>query len=264
MLQRPTTGLLRRAAALLVALLAASPGQAAVDCFPWSEARGGMVPATLAGLAREVTALADRYDFIAEALARTEPGLCLSDEMSTAHGFYEVETNRIAVDARLPAALQTAILLHELRHLWQFGAGVCPSQALAMDQYGLGILALEADATTASLYIAWEMKSAGRGSVWDALAAWPMQTDIAEIYADTMRMTGDPRRAASAAFAQWYVSERRVHSYFYTACSGYLDRQDAGKLIPSYEILTPAFYDALCVMPDGRHYDCALPPGVDP
>lgn len=260
----PVTGLLRRATAFLIALLAASPGTAAMDCIAWSEVQGGEVPEALDGIAREVTELADRYAFIADALERTRPALCLSDEMSTAHGFYEVETNRIAVDTRLPAALRTAILLHELRHLWQFGAGVCPTQALAMDQYGLGILALEADASVASLHIAWEMKSGARDGVWEALAAWPMQTDIAETYARIMTVDGDPGRAASAAFAQWYASDRRVHSYFQAACFGYLDRQDDRKLIPTYEVLAPGFYSALCVLPDGRRYECAPPPGIDP
>lgn len=263
-MHRPTTVLLRQGTALLVALLGASPGNAAVDCIAWSEVQDGEVPVALAALTEELTELADRYAFIDEALERTQPGLCLSDEMSTAHGFYEVATNRIAVDTRLSAGLQVAILLHELRHLWQFSSGNCPAQTLAMDQYGLGILALEADASVASLHIAWEMQNAARDGVWAALAAWPTQTDIAETYALAVTEGGDARRAATAAFAQWYASDRRVHSYFYSACSGYLDRQDAEKLIPSYDVLGPGFYEALCVLPDGRPYDCGPPPGLDP
>jgi hypothetical protein len=245
-------------------LAAAAPGHASVDCVAWPDAVTGEGPPGLSALAREVAALSGRYGFIAEALDRTRPALCLSDEISNAHGFYDVDENRIAVDADLPAEFQIAIVVHELRHLWQFGMGNCPSSDLAMDQYGLGTLALEADASAISLLIAWEIRMGGRDGVWASLAAWPTQSDVAKAFADEMSVAAIPAHAVSAAFGQWYASERRVRDYYFSACSGYLDRQDDEKLLPGYDALPADYYTALCVMPDGRPYDCAPPPDLDP
>ncbi|WP_298562450.1 DUF6782 family putative metallopeptidase [uncultured Aliiroseovarius sp.] len=202
---------------------------------------------------------ASSFPFLQETLWSEGTQLCLSDQMDTALGYLDVAQNKMVIATTAPRSLQTGILLHELRHLWQHTHALCPTSDLSMKEYARATLALEADASAVSLLIAWHMKEQGQDATWDALSNWASHTDIAATFEDTMRTTGDEEQAVSFAFYQWYASDARQDRYYIETCSGYLDRQDAEHLLPRYGTLDARFYENLCRLPDGRRYLCADP-----
>jgi hypothetical protein len=201
----------------------------------------------------------ERFPSLADAIEETAPRICFSTSMDTAHAFVDADRNRIVIDPGLKADMQLGVLLHEIRHVEQLSRGSCPSDELAMKEYGQATLALEADASAISLLVAWSMKEAGDGGAWDALASWPTQSDIAAAFAAEMEKSRDLQTATAAAFDQWYASGDRVERYYLTACSGYLDRQDASHALPQYQLVPDGFLAGLCKLPDGTDYPCALP-----
>ena len=158
-----------------------------------------------------------------------------------------------------PNLMQIGVLLHEIRHLDQLRLGACPSDDLAMEEYARATFALEADASAISLLIAWDLKERGDPGVWSALSAWDSQSDIAARFAGEMATSGDAEIAVSTAFDQWYASDLRREQYYIMTCSAYLDRQDASKALPQYQLLPGDFYAGLCRLPDGRDYPCSEP-----
>ncbi|MCK0141575.1 DUF6782 family putative metallopeptidase [Aliiroseovarius sp. F20344] len=204
-----------------------------------------------------------RFPTIGRTISATDTSLCFSDQMNNAIGFLDTEGNRIVIEPDLPLSLQRAVLLHELRHLWQSMNGTCPSTDLAMKEYAHATFALEADASAITLLIAWDMKETGDETVWTALSDWASQSDIAARFEQTMSDTQDAGAAVSAAFDQWYVSPKRREIYYIEACSNYLDWQEANHQIPLYHTLETGFYEALCKLPDGRAYHCVEPEGAD-
>jgi len=188
----------------------------------------------LAELSEAIRAILAGFPTLGEAFETGAPALCLSSRMDGALAYLDVERNRIVLRDDLPDALKIAVLLHELRHLWQVREGVCPNDALSMKEYTRATFAMEADASAVSLLIAWELKQNGDAQIWEALSAWPSQSDIAASFAQAMSETGDKRHAASAAFRQWYISHDRVQTYYLSSCSGYLDRQDDSHALPQY------------------------------
>ncbi|WP_424941596.1 DUF6782 family putative metallopeptidase [Aliiroseovarius sp. S253] len=202
-----------------------------------------------------------RFPAIGRIISAKDTTLCFSDQMNNAIGFLDTEGNRIVIERDLPLNLQRAVLLHELRHLWQSTTGTCPSTDLAMKEYAHATFALEADASAITLLIAWDMKETGDGTVWTAVSEWASQSDIAARFEQTMTDAQEAGAAVSAAFDQWYVSEERREIYYIEACSNYLDWQEANHQIPRYHTLEAGFYEALCKLPDGQAYHCAGPEG---
>ncbi|WP_371059978.1 DUF6782 family putative metallopeptidase [Rhodosalinus sp. 5P4] len=200
-----------------------------------------------------------RFESLARALAEGAPEICLVDALLDAQGYLGVEENRIVLRAALAPPMRQAVLIHELRHLHQARTGACPGPALSMGETARATLSLEADATAVTLHVAWALRAEGAPAVWDALAAWPGQQDIAAAFAGAMAETSDPVRAAARAFAQWYVSDWRRETYRIAACADYLDRQDRSHALPAYGALPQGFLSALCTLPDGRAYPCTPP-----
>ena len=182
--------------------------------------------------------------------------ICLSASLPSTHGYFSPDRNSIVLQSDLPRPFQVAILIHELRHLQQYASGICPTDSLAMTELARATLALEADASAISLFVANALSEAGRPEAWEALSAWPNQQDIAAAFSEELAASGDPRRATTAAFAQWYASSWRRNNYYRAACSAYLDRQDETKALPQYDEVAADFLDRLCRMPDGSPYEC--------
>jgi len=216
-------------------------------------------------LAKEVAALrAALRDFPAllEVLDSRRPSLCLSKGLIEARAYYEPETNRIVLVSGMGTGLTLAMLVHEIRHLYQFDGGICPSDSLAMKEYARAVFAMEADANVVSLLVAWHLRSEGDSRMWRALELWPMTADIASRFAQSMTATGDVSTAAAAAFDQWYALEIRRERYYVAACSDYLERSDRAHALPSYRSLPADFLTRLCLMPDGSTYPCAEAEGA--
>lgn len=220
-------------------------------------------PAGLVQVYEEVAAGLERFPSLLTALEEQSPKLCLSSKMDNAHGYLDIELNRIYLSDQLPMAMQVGVLLHEIRHLEQSALGICPSDDLAMAEYARSIFALEADASAVSLLVAWDMKENGNDGPWSALSEWPAQSDIAAKFASEMMASGDVPSAASDAFEQWYMSEVRREDYYIASCSDFLDRQDASKLLPRYQLVPTDFLDDLCRLPDGSRYQCSPPDIAD-
>ena len=199
------------------------------------------------------------YPTMLEVLETHSPDICLSDRMDLAHAYLDIETNRIILSADLPHDIRPGVMLHEIRHLWQYSQGSCPTDDLAMKEYARATLALEADASAISLMIAWEIKEQGDSSVWNALSTWPSHEDIAARYEATISSGEEAGLAATSAFHQWYASDWRRNRYYVAACSEYLDRQDASHRIPQYELIDESFFEDLCKLPQGDAYSCGEP-----
>lgn len=219
-------------------------------------------PAGLVQVYEEVAAGLERFPSLRATLEEQSPKLCLSSKMDNAHGYFDIEQNRIYLSDQIPRAMQVGVLLHEIRHLEQSALGICPSDDLAMKEYARATFALEADASAVSLLVAWDMKENGNSGPWLALSEWPTQADIVSKFATEMLASGDVPSATSAAFEQWYMSEVRREAYYIASCSGFLDRQDSSKLLPRYQLLPADFLDDLCRLPGGSRYQCS-PPKVE-
>lgn len=213
----------------------------------------------LVALYAEISTAWVRFPSLAETMEARKPQLCLASRMDGAHGSFDVDRNRIYISEDLESDMKLGVLLHEIRHLNQFSIGACPSDDLAMEEYALATFALEADASAISLLIAWDMKEQGNARAWSALSAWDTQSDIADRFAEEMEASGSVEAAVSAAFDQWFTSESRRESYYQSVCSGYLDRQDASKSLPRYQLIPADFYAELCRLPDGTSYQCSEP-----
>ena len=207
----------------------------------------------------EIAPVLDRFPSLGEALTEMAPQLCFSSKMDNAHGYLDVDDNRIVLSEELSSAMRIAVLLHELRHLEQLALGICPSDNLAMGEYARATFALEADASAISLLVAWDMKEHGDDSAWVALSVWPSQNDIARRFEEEMAKSGDAAAATAFAFDQWHASGARRELYYLASCSDYLDRQDAGHTLPRYQLVPDDFFEQLCRMPDGGSYHCSIP-----
>jgi len=224
-----------------------------------SNGETGPVETELSGLYSRAMRALERAPSLLETIYTHSPKLCYASQLDGAYGYFDVEKNTIYISDSLSKDMQVGVFLHEARHLDQFKIGLCPSDALAMNEYARGVFALEADASAISLMIAWDLKEQGEPGVWNALSSWETQSDIASRFAETMNASGDKGAAVSAAFEQWYVSGFRRTQYYHATCSEYLDRMDAKHSIPSYLLLPTEFFAELCKLPNGREYECSGP-----
>ena len=210
----------------------------------------------ITSLARSLDPVFARFPDLRAILYDRAQALCLADTLHDARGYLEAETLRIVIAADLPAQLQHVVLVHELRHLQQQTVGTCPAPDLSMRENARAIFAMEADASSYSLAIAWALRQDGLPDLWQALSRWPMQADIARVYEHAITQDGDTVRAASAAFAQWYANPIRRESYYIAACSEYLEKADRNHLLPGSGLLPFDFFRQLCKLPDGSPYPC--------
>jgi hypothetical protein len=199
------------------------------------------------------------YPSLLETIDTRSPELCLTSQLDGAHGYFDVEQNRIYISTALSKDMQIVVFIHEIRHLDQFEIGVCPSDDLAMAEYARAVFALEADASAITLMIAWDLKEQGEPGVWNALSSWSTQSDIASRFAQEMNASINMEAAVSAAFEQWYASNFRRAQYYLSSCSAYLDRQDTTHTIPLYQLIPNDFYAELCTLPNGMAYHCSAP-----
>jgi hypothetical protein len=188
------------------------------------------------------------------------PKICIDDNMLVPRGAYEPGVHRITLNADLGRAHRLVVTLHEIRHLNQFSAGLCPSPQMSREAYTQAVLALEADAMANTLAVAWRLHAAGQASAWEAAQTLPRYQDIAARFAEEIATDGSIASAMAAAFAQWYRSDWRVGVYRIGACMAQLDRQDATNLLPLYAPLPQDFLSRLCQLPDGTPYACVPMP----
>lgn len=212
----------------------------------------------LAALHGALTTAIARFPDLTRTLAKA-PALCLDDRLFGAQGYFEPDSGRIVLSARLPRGLALAVAVHELRHMQQFDDGHCPTLALSMEAYAEFVFAMEADASVTSLAVAYLQRGTGEPAMWEALASWPMQADLAVIFETTLAETGDMNRTAAATFAAWYDRPARREAYYIASCLEYLDQLDQQHLLPRYGALPDDLYAKTCRLPDGRPYDCVAP-----
>ncbi|MDA7428093.1 hypothetical protein PGB28_06465 [Primorskyibacter aestuariivivens] len=243
------------ACALSVVFAAPAMGETGMDCAaaPFSE------PKDLKELITALEPVFRGFPTLNAGLTSDISEICLLHGPSEAQGYFEPDTRRIVLRAGQPVGLAQAILVHELRHAAQYATGICPGTDLAMADYAEAIFAMEADASVAGLVVADFMRNTGHDEMWQALAGWPMQADIAIAYDTALRDTGDIAQAASTAFDAWYEDPIRRQTYYVSACLDYLDQLERDHLLPRYESLGPSFYSSLCRLPDGTSYDCNRP-----
>jgi hypothetical protein len=190
-------------ASFALAVWFAVPAQAGDEvCANPPDYRSG--DAALDALLQRVTPALEEYPSLRDAVSGIAPAFCISGEPFNALGFYEPETRKIVVSEGLDPDLQLAILFHELRHVEHHARGLCPDLSLSMRDYARAVWAMEADAATISLIVAWDYAEGGDPGPWDALVDQPRFGDIARTFGAVMSEGGDIFTASEAAFTAWY------------------------------------------------------------
>jgi hypothetical protein len=222
---------------------------------PYTDASG-----ELSHLVQRLTRTLAPYPSMAHALVDQSPTLCLNDSLVEEQGFFEPKTNRIVLNSTLNEDFQLAILIHEIRHLEQFGRSACPTVSYRLNDYIQARLALEADASAVGIYIAWKLRESGEPGPWETLASWPTHDDLVTRFAAEIAAGADEVTATSSTFAQWFERADRREIYTFAICSNYLDALDREKVDAGKGRLPDDYAARLCVLPDGRPYACTLPP----
>lgn len=213
----------------------------------------------LAPLDVALTQLQPAFPDLRQSLSETVQQICLAAPPFGAQGYFEPDTGRIVLSTALGPGLLQAVFFHEVRHAHQFATGSCPARNLSMQAHADAVMAMEADASVASLVIADALRALGETGMWQALATWPMQADIATAYDTELNASGEVSTAAAAAFDAWFTRPDRIELYYIASCLDYLDQQDRDHRLPRYESLDPGFYADLCILPTGGRYPCADP-----
>lgn len=188
--------------------------------------------------------------------SRAGVAFCIENRADGTRGYYDYNHNVIAVREHLSLPRQTAIVVHELRHVAHVQQGYRQSLDYAMPEMVRLTFAVEADVQAFSALFAWRLKQRGESGLWDTLLGFPKYADIAHAFENEIGKSGDELAAMRAAFRQWYASPWRTTGYYRNAVSGYLDMLDESHLIEQYRRLPGNFFDRLCVLPDGRNYGC--------
>ncbi|WP_275099134.1 DUF6782 family putative metallopeptidase [Sedimenticola hydrogenitrophicus] len=187
---------------------------------------------------------------------RAGVAFCIEDRADGTRGYYDYNHNVIAVREQLSLQQQTAIVVHELRHVAHVQQGYRQSLDYAMPEVVRLTFAVEADVQAFSALFAWRLKQRGETGLWHTLLGFAKYADIARAFESEIGKSGDELAAMRAAFRQWYTSPWRTTGYYRNAVSGYLDMLDESHLIEQYRRLPGNFFDRLCVLPDGRNYGC--------
>lgn len=241
----------------LVFVLCAEAALAAESCAPAPYLDG---PDEIVALARRLTDTLVPHPSLAKALTAQAPVLCIDDSLVEEQAYFEPKSNRVVLNADLDQDFQLAIMIHEVRHLEQFVRGSCPTTSYTLNDYTRARLALEADASAVGIYVAWTLREGGIAGPWDKLKSWPTHGDLVARFESEMAAGAGEVAATSATFAQWYTSAKRREMYTFAICWNYLDALDREKILPGRQVLPETFGAQLCVMPDGRPYECVLPP----
>lgn len=213
----------------------------------------------LLGLVSDIEALAPGDDPLLANLRTRGTAICVEDRPSVARGSYEVESNLIELRADLDEGAKLLILIHELRHLDQYGRGFCPSSDYDMGEMTRFTFMVEADAQAIATYYAWRLAEAGKPKAFEAMRAMPEYADVGASFERAIAEGAEPEIAVAVAFDRWFASPWRVETYRLSACSAYLDRLDASKQLRSYDLLPPDYFETLCKLPDGTPYRCEAP-----
>lgn len=245
------------ALAALILLFSVPAALAAQTCTtaPYQQATGD-----LAELVQRLETTLKPYPALSLAWKDQAPDLCLDDSLVEEQGYFEPKTNRVVLNSAISQDFQLAILIHEVRHLQQFINGTCPTVAYRMVDYIRSRLALEADAAAIGIYLAWNLRAQGDPGPWETLRTWPTHDDLVKRFATTIEAGGDEVAATSATFAEWFERADRREIYTFAICANYLDALDREKVLPGKQTLPDDFAAKLCVLPDGRPYDCTVPP----
>lgn len=188
--------------------------------------------------------------------------LCIESQSAVSRGYYEPDSDRIAIRGDQPPDAQLVILVHELRHLEQVSRGHCPSPALDIKEVARLNFAMEADAQAIATLYAWALRATGDPGPWDALAGFDCYADITQRFAEAMADHDDIAIATARAFDQWYASSWRTEAYYISSCSDHLDQLDSQNLPPGYAKLPEGFFAQFCRMPSGEAYDCHIAPAI--
>jgi hypothetical protein len=246
--------------ALGLALLSLAGGTAATAAEACAVAPYADAPANLSALVQRLVTTLEPFPSLSTALFDQAPTICLSDELVEEQGYYEPKSGKIVLNSLLEQDFQLAILIHEVRHLEQFGRGSCPAISYRMSDYVAARLALEADAAAIGVYVAWILRQSGDPGPWEMLKTWHTHDDLVARFEEEIDLGGDEVVATSATFAQWYESADRREIYTFAICMNYLDELDRKKVNQGAETLPEDFAERLCVMPDNRPYTCAVRP----
>ena len=184
---------------------------------------------------------------------------CIDDRKDGSYSYYDHHFNLISIKSHLDFNTQVVFLLHELRHIDLIERGFCPSLDYDMKEMARLSLATEADAQAVTTLGIWRFKSLGYEQLWQTLLQLEHYGDIAKAFEDEMLRSQDELKASKKAFAQWYEHEWRPNTYYFVACSSYLDQLDSSKHIQKYDSLPESFFKQLCLLPDQSHYDCLIP-----
>jgi len=214
--------------------------------------------AALSALLDRIEELAPQPDLLIAAWRASGAALCLSDQPMEARGYFEPLGNRIVLRRDLPEGAQIAILIHEMRHVEQFGRGFCPSPRLDMQEAARLVFAMEADAQAIATLYAWQLRQQGDPTAWEALAQIEHYADITARFATAMAEQDDIGIATAYAFDQWYQDDWRTEAYYISTCSDHLDRLERENLLPGYDRLPEGFFAQFCRLPSGRPYDCGI------
>lgn len=199
------------------------------------------------------------YPSLAQVLDGTGLEICLSSAPTDALGYFEPRSNRIVLDAETAPGLQMVVLFHELRHAEQAARGICPDLSLSMENYARTVWAMEADAVTISLIVAWGLREAGDDGPWAALVETERYADVVGTFSRVLLETQDVSAASQSAFEAWYSDDARRERYYIASCLAYLDLQEESHSLPRYGSIDPAFFADLCILPDGNAFPCTEP-----
>lgn len=259
---------MRRLAALAVLLAPPASGgdlagwhpDAAALCLvpPYERAETG-AQRSARDLIAALEALDPAPDPLLSVLAAAGTALCIEDRPTTVRGAYNADRNLIELSAGLDFGERLLILVHELRHLDQYGRGFCPSTDFDLKEITRFTYMVEADAQAVATYYAWQLKAAGQAEAWEAIARLKEYADIGAVFAESVRHGTPPEEAVAMAFEAWFTSPWRVETYRLSSCAAYLDALDETKRLRSYAPLPEDYFTGLCRLPDGTAYACTPP-----
>lgn len=193
---------------------------------------------------------------IGSALAGLRPTICLDPAPIMPRGYFDAGESFVALKQDLSFDAKRLILIHEFRHVDQLSRGFCPANSVSMQENARATMAFEADAMAIAALLAWDLRTLGDAGPWEMLLGWESYADIAHKFENERSGGASLQAAVEAAFAQWYVSDWRVDTYYVASCSDYLDRLDDTHALQRYGQLPGDFLDRLCRMPGGARYTC--------
>lgn len=193
--------------------------------------------------------------YFASILDEATVSLCFDPTSVDCRGYFEPETNVIALAPSLSCAEKTLILAHELRHLDQYGRGFSMSLDYSMREHIRLTYAVEADTQAFATYFAF-VERENQPLLWQTALRLSRYEDIAVAIENAAEAGAAPADIMLAGFRAWYASPWRLKQYYHSAAANYLDRRDELKALPRYAKYPADRFDDLCRMPDASNYRC--------